>query len=460
MLASWPSHHFLQGRIVKKGVVVVLVLLAVIVLVSPAIVGHLAERSMDENLNWAAAESGEVTVTSEHFTRGWFSSEGQHRIELRDGELLTALQALAGPMSADDLPVLIINTHLDHGLIPLASMGRDRGSLAPGLGSAVSTLQVELPEGEIIDVPGTIYSKVALGGQLHSNYVLEAGSRGADGVTASWGDTDINVTTDPGSGEVVFSGTVGKLAFGTDDNAAAAPGQNMLLEGLSFEGRQRPTPFGFAVGELSMEIDDFRVAQGDNPISGLTRMAVTGETRIDDGDVYGDATMTMTMRELPMFGEMSLDLAMTLAGADAAALGRVQRGLESAAAATDPMAIYAPVEDDLKQLFASGFEFNVDKLDITLPQGTMRATLLFAFGEEDPANFDWTTLLLSTAAKVDLAIPAELVETFAQGNPQVAMVVGGGYLVKRGDDYVMEAEMKKGLLTVNGAPIPIPLGAP
>ena len=58
-----------------------------------------------------------------------------------------------------------------------------------------------------------------------------------------------------------------------------------------------------------------------------------------------------------------------------------------------------------------------------------------------------------------MSIPADLVDMVAQGNPQAAMVIGGGYLVKRGDVYVTEARMEKGLLTVNGAPIPIPFGA-
>jgi hypothetical protein len=33
-----------------------------------------------------------------------------------------------------------------------------------------------------------------------------------------------------------------------------------------------------------------------------------------------------------------------------------------------------------------------------------------------------------------------------------------GYLKLSGDIYEMEARYKKGVLTVNGAPIPIPLG--
>ena len=172
----------------KKGVVAVLVLLALVVLISPAIVGRLAEKSMDESLSWAAQESGEVRVTSENFTRGWFSSEGTHRVELRDGDLKSALVTLVGPIESDDeLPILIINTRLDHGLIPVSSMSREHGSLGPGLGSAVSTLQIEFEDGEVIDIPGTIYSKVGLAGELLSNYILEPGSHSDGDTRASWG---------------------------------------------------------------------------------------------------------------------------------------------------------------------------------------------------------------------------------------------------------------------------------
>ncbi len=67
-------------------------------------------------------------------------------------------------------------------------------------------------------------------------------------------------------------------------------------------------------------------------------------------------------------------------------------------------------------------------------------------------------MLLGTEAAVDLSIPATLVDMMGQGNPQLAMAIGGGYLLKNGDVYEMKARLEKGLLTVNGAPIPIPLG--
>ena len=435
----------------KKGIVVILVLLAVLVLVSPAIVGRLAEQSMDENLNWAAAESGELKVTSEHFARGWFSSEGQHRVELQEGDLFAALQLLSSPMSADDVPVLLINTRLDHGLIPVTSITRDKGSLAPGLGSAVSTLQVELPDGEIIDVPGTIYSKIGLGGKLHSNYVLEAGSRTEEGVSASWGNVDANVTTDPASGDVVFDATLASLSFDVD-------GERISLDALTVEGHKKPTAFGFSVGDLELAIEG--LSTGSSSIGSsvrMNRMIVSGSSSLDDGRVYAGGNASMAM-DAPPLGAVSYEIGIAIAGMDAAAAGALQKKIDELGPNADPMTSYAALEKDAQRLFASGFDLTIERLDVTLPEGTVTSVMNFSFGESDPASFTWSSLLLNTEASIDLSVPVALVETYGMGSPQVAMAIGGGYLARRGDDYVMEARLKKGLLTINGAPIPIPLG--
>ena len=435
----------------KKGVVVILVLLAAVVLVSPAIVGRLAEQSMDRNLNWAADESGDVKVTSEHFTRGWFSSEGEHRIELREGDLLTALQAIAGPMAASDLPVLIISTRLDHGLIPVSSIGREEGSLAPGLGSAVSTMTVELSDGATIEVPGTIYSKVALGGALHSSYVLAAGSRTDDDVDASWEDVNIDVTTNPSNGQISYDGAIGKVSLAT-------AGQTMSLDALTFEGQQQPTDFDLSVGDIAIELDGLAMNGSAGPIGGLSKMTIRGTSSLDGDDLDGAATVNMVMQNLPRFGEMTIDAAMTIDGADARTLARIRKGLKKNAGSPDPMALYTSLQDDLKRLFAAGFDLSFEQLNITFPQGTISSGAQFSFDERDPATFEWPSLLMSTEASANLSVPAAFLETEAQGNAQIGMLIGLGYLQKRDNAYVMEAELKKGLVTVNGAPTALPLG--
>jgi hypothetical protein len=123
------------------------------------------------------------------------------------------------------------------------------------------------------------------------------------------------------------------------------------------------------------------------------------------------------------------------------------------------MAAYAAAEKDLLALFAAGFEMNFEQFNVTLPQGTVRSKMLFSFKEKDPADFAWTSLLMTTEATIDLSIPEPLIEMLLDVQPGAAMAIAGGYLVKSGDAYVLAAEMKKGLLTVNGAPIPIPFGA-
>ena len=436
----------------KKSVVIVLVLLAAIILVSPAIVGRLAERSMDENLNWAASESGAVKVTSEHYDRGWFSSEGQQRIELREGDLLTAVQMVAGPMGADDVPVLIINTRLDHGLIPVASMSREQGSLAPGLGSAVSTLQLELAGGELVELPGTIFSKVSLGGELESKYVLEAGSRSAEGVEAGWGDTNVHVTTNPQTGKVTFDGKIDELFMTSDGDA-------VTLNGLVFEGAQRPTQYGIAVGRVEMSLGSLSVnTMMGAPVNQLEALSIDAQSDLDGDRVDANADMSMRFAGLPPFEEVVVDIDFRLDGADARALGNIQRASQDAANAADPMAMYASLETDLKRLFAAGFDFSFDQFDITIPQGKIVSKMNFSFGMSDMATFEWTSLLLGTDAAIEFSVPAELVETFGQGNQQIAAAIGGGYLIKKGGAYELKALLSKGLLTVNGAPIPIPLG--
>ena len=436
----------------KKGVVGILILLALVVLVSPAIVGRLAEKSMDENLNWAAQESGDVRVTSENFKRGWFSSEGQHRIELNEGDLKSAVLALTGTASIEDhLPVLVINTKLDHGLIPVSSMSREQGSLAPGLGSAVSTMRIEFGDGESVDIPGTIYSKVGLGGELLSNYILEAGSHQDNGELATWGPTDIKIKTNPRTGEASLKGTVG--SFSVDDG-----NQVLSIGGLTFDGSQAPTDFGLTVGDMSLKLEGFQITVGGAPVGGMESMTIDASTALDGDAVNADATVSMLFKDLPQFGDAAFDMDVELAGADAQILGRLQRALEHAGGPQDPMAVYAAVEDDALQLFAAGFTMNFNRLDVRLPQGTMTSKMMFSFDERDPVDFAWTSLLMTTEATVDISIPEALVDMLAQAQPETAMAIGSGFLVKRGDAYVMNAEMKKGLLNVNGAPIPIPFG--
>ncbi len=433
----------------KKGFVALLILLAIVVLVSPGIVGRLAEQSMDENLDWAATESQEVTVTSRGFDRGWFSSAGQHRVAIRDGELRDALLGLAAIQGDEDIPELVIDTRLDHGLVPVSSMSRDKGSLMPGLGSAVSTLSLEYPDGVKYDLPGTVYSKVGLTGNLLSNLVLEAGSFSKGGDTATWGDTDILVTISPTSSVVGFEGAIDSLTF-------ASVQDDFNIGKIAFSGNQQQTRFGFSVGDATITVDSFTVpsAQGAQTIG---PMSVDTDAELDGDRVSGRSRVQLDNLLFPDLGPGSVVIDVTLTDMDAASLGNITRRLDDIDKFVSGDDMMIAMEPDLQRLLASGFALDFDQVDVTLPQGTIATNFKMKLIETDLHRFTWPSVLLALDATLDVSVPAELVDIATAMDPQFNAAIGMGFLRKSGDVYEMSAEFKKGALTVNGAPMPIPI---
>jgi len=437
---------------VKKSVLALILFAVLVIIVSPGIVGKFAENTVGENLNWAAQESGELVVTSEGFDRGWFSSEGQHRVELADGSLRTAMTSAAGDGSDTSLPVLLINTHIDHGLIPVSSLGREGGSLAPGLGSAVSTVAIDVGGGEQIDLPGAIYSKIGLTGDLNSHYIVEAGSQMADGGEVTWQPSTISITSNPKSGSIRFEGDVGAMTFGNDQ-------QTVSIDGLSFVGQQVPSSYGFRVGSVELEVGAMTSNAGGLSAGGMQGLSIKASSSVDDGVAAATMQMEMSGQTIPGFGDISVNADIGFSDLDATALGALTQRLEGLGDGLDPDRIMMAAEEEFKDLFAAGLGVGVQQLDVGLPMGTVKMKMTIEVPESDRAAFEWSSLLLDTVASLDVRAPEALVQLASSMNPQAGAIIGMGYLKKEGDVYVMDADLKQGLLTINGAPIPIPMGA-
>ncbi len=78
---------------------------------------------------------------------------------------------------------------------------------------------------------------------------------------------------------------------------------------------------------------------------------------------------------------------------------------------------------------------------------------------DDDDEFSWPAMLLALNASADIRLPVELFETIQTMSPEAGGAVAMGYLKKDGDHYQMRAELAKGILTVNGAPMKFPLGS-
>ena len=435
----------------KKSIVVLLVIAAIVVLISPGIIGRIAEETVDSNLQWAAQENQGFAVTAERFDRGWFSSQGKHRIEIRDADIREALATIAGRDPGDGDPTLIIDTRIDHGLIPVTSVGRTEGSLAPGLGRGVSTLSIEYPDGQAVPVPGTVYSAIGLNGVLTANYIVGPGSLESDGSTATWGDANIEIATDYTAESFDIGGVIDSLVVSDE-------GDTLRLGKTTFSGDQQPSRFGISVGDFDINIESVAVEETGIETYRLGAVSLSGTSDIEGERVNGDVRLSIGALVVPGYGESDFDAVMRFNGVDGAALGRMVRNLEAAGDDATPQELQLLLADDLQALVAAGLELHVDRFDFDLPQGPVSLKMRLTLDESDAASFDLSSVLMTLDAEADLTASESFVDQAMAMNPDAGAIIGMGYLRKNGDVYEMHAEYAKGLLTINGAPMPIPMG--
>jgi uncharacterized protein YdgA (DUF945 family) len=438
---------------VNRWFVALLITLAVIVLVSPGIVGRLAEQSVEENLNFVASEDDEVVVTTESFDRGWFTSEGRHRIELRDGAVGTVFENDAD--EHDHIPSLIIDTHIDHGLIPVTSMSRDSGSLKPGLASAVSTMTLDPGDGELFEIPGKIYSDVGLTGETALHFLLEAGSRNFDGKTAEWQGADVTVHTNPATGSVSLKGDV--LPWSVLDELGSIKFGDMTID-----GRQEESPYGLGTGSVQLEMGPVDIENNYSPGTGFNKLSFNASSKVDGDRVNAASKVDISDIRLPAFENIDVAMDLVLNRLDALSFHKIAQALQTTSGSADPESaiedLYPLIEADLQKLLVAGFEIRIDRFDVTLPIGKVTTKLRFDLPPSSPATaFSWPALLLALDASADIRLPVELFNMVLEMSPEAGALVAMGFLQKDGDFYEMRAEYAKGLLTVNGAPLPIPL---
>lgn len=446
----------------KRWPIVLLILLALIIVVSPGIVGQMAESNLDDSLSWLDAENDDFTITAESFDRGWFTSEGRHRITLKNGALL---EVLGGDFGLDGqnsngarLPSLIIDTRLDHGLVPLTSMGREKGSLLPGLASSVSTLKIDSGEGDLIDLPGTIYSSIGLRGNSSFHYVMEPGSQSDENSLMTWSGADITVNTLPSDRIFSAKGSI-------EPTTLESYGVTTDVGAVSFEVTQDSGHYSFGIGSMALDIDSVRVTSPGEPVAGFGNVSVNAVSELDDACVSGRMTVQLSRVIMPGIGTMDMDIDLALDRVDAKSLEAIVNALrdvqDSALSGAALPGIPPEMEGDLETMVSRGFEVQFRQFNISLPLGDMATTLNINIPEthHDDA-FSWPSVILATTASLDLSLSTTLFDMVQAASPEATTLLAMGMLKRSGENYEMEVRYEKGLLTINGAPMPIPLGMP
>ena len=429
----------------KRWLVVLLVLLALLILVAPGIVGRMAENNIAQNIEWAEQDSPGVIIETESFERGWFTSEGRHRVVF-DGERFTDVadeyQAATGN---PELPSLIIDTKLAHGPLPGGS---------PGIATTVSTFQIDPGNGEAIAVPGQLTSRVGLGGTTDADLVIEAGTYEHADAVVEWQGVEMNFVSNPSTGALAADGQINPLSI-------SAEGERFSIGATTIKANQTRSEFGFNVGTVDVAVGELRMEEPASVVT-IDGISLTADSAIDGDRVNAASTFAINRIAIPAVGDVDFDMDIALTDIDAASAAVIGKALQDAQGAADPeaalQAIYPEIEDELQTMFRRGFSMKMDKLDVTLPQGVVASRIdLDVAAMDDDAAFDWSTVLLNMTANIDVRIPGAIYEMAAMMNAQAGSLVAMGILRQDGEDYVMEAEYAQGLVNVNGAPMPVPM---
>lgn len=434
----------------KRWIVFGLVALAVIVLVSPGIVGKLAEQNLRNSIRWAEDENADLVVTEERFDRGWFTAEGRHRISLRDGIVGST------PGESGAAPALIVDTRIDHGLVPWSSMARDEGSLQPALASTVSVISLDLGGGRIVDLPGRLDSRISLTGATASHYTLEAGSFADENLELQWRGADVRFSIDPAASALGYEGRIEPFRY-------EGHGDAWSLGAVEFDGEQERTRYGFSTGEIALRMADASLDVARGGASGFANLTLDATSRLVDERASGTSSLDIEGLVMPDLGTIDFGIVLAVNRLDAASVARIRQTLDAAREAgelsDDLEGIYPRIESDLQSLLRAGAELRVDRFVLSLPQGDLTATMRFDLPETDGGpGLSWPALLLALEASADIRVPAELLAMAEEANPQAGALVAMGILKREGDAYVVKAEYAQGLVTVNGAPMPLPLG--
>jgi uncharacterized protein YdgA (DUF945 family) len=438
---------------VKRWIVLLLLLLAIIVIVAPGVVGRLAEKNIADNVAWADAEAPGVSVTTERFERGWFTSEGRHRVVFEDGTLHEAVDVYL-PGSGAAMPALIITTRIDHGLVPLSSLARDAGTIVPGLASTVSTFQFDPGNGQLLEVPGTLYSKVALSGSSKSRFLLESGSLEHRDLRAEWQGADLVFVTDPSTGAFGVSGR-------TEPFSIAESSESVRFGAMTVSLEQVRSKYGFKTGSVAVELGGLDAQSAVSPFA-IASLSLKAGNEIRGDRMHAHSVFSLADAAIPSIGSLDLATDLSIEGLDAASLGVITEAIQQAQDADDPelalQLLYPDIEDEVQDLLAAGGRIRFEQLDVTLPQGTLETRIDIEFAElAADIAFSWPAVLLAMTADIDVRIPAGLYEFATMMNPEVETLVAMGVLKRDGEYYLLAAQYAQGLLNVNGAPMPVPM---
>jgi len=422
----------------------------------------------------------------------------------------TAKTTFAVPLSA--LPPLqgekIRSTQhekISHGPFPLAGAARG-GSLLPSAmlayieSTAVLDTKIGLPEA--IDA---IYSEIA--GLLTTSSRTRFNFDRSVQTSITNPAANKKLTINGKELEINWSGISGQSTISPDmqiSGTAESPGLAMSfpefsckLTDIKSTVNLSPWSPGLAMGDISLSIGDINMhGQQDNAAKALslTGLSITNKTSESGGSISSASTLSLSGFTVENTAYGPFHVEMELRNIDAGAVAKLQQAATAMQTAETgdeqqlAMQLFGDLSATLAELVKKSPELEFKNLSITTPDGDLSGSAKIAIdgsaGEIPLTNPDMLLSIFSAQAEIEVAerllaksaksavktqltssreknglppLPAgELdVQAARQSRKQLQDLVSQQMLVKEGELFRVGIQYEKGMVTVNGRPMPV-----
>ncbi len=444
----------------KKVIIVLLVLAALLLLLLPGAVGMVAEREYRALMVQSQELTPGLRYVVEDYQRGWFRSNARYRLEVDPALLLPAEELEELPPSF----ALQSQAEIHHGPLFLTALGAPGGSPGPGLALSLDALSVRGPEGAVTALPGQITTRLGLFGRNRSDIVLEPVEANfgasADGGTFKWAGMQGHVHFSSGLDDLQSDLEIGGMELGS-------PEWRMQLGAMQFAGHHKLTEFGFWAGAGSAEMGTLQITTPTfgplviGPVQAQADVRLSDQPDFEAPAVEIDFIESFDAVTVGDWEGGPLVFSINIDDLDAAALGELSNAFNPATGqpmmeAADPGRLL----EQMQALLVRGPHVRLREFSFGTPDGDLLMTAEFAFPPTGPGELGALLIGLDATARVRIptAVTARLRTINPALGPQLDGLLAGGLLQEDGDYLVMDAALKSGLLTINGQPLPIPLG--
>ncbi|MFK8052385.1 MAG: DUF945 family protein [Woeseiaceae bacterium] len=400
-----------MAKLMRKTLLFVSTLLIIIALGGPAIIGHFLERAATEqHATLENAMPPWAEIVSKDYERGWFGAASQYRILITE-EAPAGVRELLGAFGEfGDQPAIIVASQISHG--PLVGVFR------PAVVRVSSLFFLDTGDGDPVSLPLATQLHVGFGGGLSVDWELAKAQLLNNGLTLDWAPVTGRLAAK--SGQKQFEGSFSASAISiAPTNAASTP---------ALEIRDAQIETIVTINDTLINTDiDYDVTFEDNA------------TRRFDGNLEIDR----------------------LAGIAMPGLERMIESVQNSTQPVDWRAIGARHLDTLYTLTTTSPTIDWTQAMITAEGQTDSDLHIDVAPEPIVKSINIDTFINDLGQKatgrLQFSAPVERVENMALNSPFMSTIRGMGMLEKNADKdrYQTEMSYARGMLNVNGLPMPL-----